>query len=72
MCAGFDQFTFAFVPECEDVGRGCAAQNSGVNQACKTNTRNVARGAEYSFEVPDGFGAERLVSGCYDRDFAIR
>jgi hypothetical protein len=41
-----------------DLGRWSAAQDSGMDQACEFNVGDMARGAIYAFEVPDGQNSE--------------
>lgn len=60
-CRGLNQFLFAAVPLCEDFRAGCAAKDSGVDQASKLDARYVTRGAVNAFEVPDGFCATGTV-----------
>jgi hypothetical protein len=54
---GGDKLAFAPVPFGEDFGRGCAAQDARVDQAGEADVRDVPRGAEDSFKVPDCFCA---------------
>lgn len=57
-----DELAFALVPEGEDVGGGGAAEDAGVDEAGEADVRDVPRGAEDAFEVPDGFCAGLSVS----------
>lgn len=54
---GGDELAFALVPEGEDVGRGGAAEDAGVDEAGEADVGDVPGGAEDAFEVPDGFCA---------------
>jgi hypothetical protein len=62
--AGFDELAFTLVPGSEDLGARCAAEDTRVDEACETDTGDVATGAEDAFEVPDGFCARSRVSDC--------
>lgn len=55
VCAGCYQLTLSAVPFCQDFGAGCAAEDSGMDQAGKSDVRDVAGGAEDAFKIPDGF-----------------
>ena len=54
---GRDELGLAAVPLGQDLGAGGAAQDTRVNEAGEADVREVARGAEDAFEVPDGFRA---------------
>ena len=54
--ASRDQFLFPLVPCCQHFMRRRAAQDARVDQAGESDVRNVTRGAEDAFEIPDGFG----------------
>lgn len=48
---GFDQFGFAGVPCCEELGARGAAQDAWVNESRETDVGEVPGGAEYAFEI---------------------
>ena len=52
-----DQFTFSTVPLRKNLSGRCAAQDTRVDEARKTNVRNMSRRAEYALEVPYGLGS---------------
>lgn len=54
---GRDELGLAAVPLREDLGAGGTAQDARVDEAGEADVREVARGAEDAFEVPDGFRA---------------
>ena len=54
---GRDELGLAAVPLREDLGAGGATQDARVDEAGEADMREVARGAEDAFEVPDGFRA---------------
>lgn len=54
---GTDQFAFPSVPLGENLGRRRASENTGMDQAWEADAGDVARGAEYAFEIPNRFRA---------------
>ena len=54
---GAYEFGFTTIPFGEDFGAGGAAENTRVDEAREAYVRDVSAGAEYAFEVPDGFRA---------------
>lgn len=50
-----DEFTFTPIPFCEDLGGGCAAQDTRVNQTCEFDARDVPGCAVYTLKIPDCF-----------------
>ena len=67
-----DQLCFAGIPRLQHLLRRSAAEDSRVDEAGKSNTRNMTRGAIDALEVPDGFGTaavnqqglHSLATGC--------
>lgn len=59
---GRDQLGLAPVPRRQHLGRRGAAQDARVDQAGELDVRDVARGAEDAFKVPDGFCAVLFAS----------
>lgn len=55
---GADKVGFAAVPLREDLGGGSTAEDARVDLTRESEMRDMARGAEDAFEVPDGFGAD--------------
>lgn len=51
-----DEFSFALVPFGEDLRGRRTTQNARVDEAGETDARDVAGRAEYTFEIPNGFG----------------
>ena len=56
---GADEVGFAAVPLGEDLGGGGTAEDAWVDEAGESEVRDVPRGAEDAFEVPDRFGASK-------------
>ena len=61
---GGNQFCFTFVPLGEDLGGGCAAQNTWVDETSEADARDVSGGTEYAFEIPDCFCSEESLASC--------
>lgn len=52
-----DQFLFPPVPFREDLGGGCTAKDTGMDQTGEFDAGDVTGGAVDAFEVPDRFGS---------------
>lgn len=59
--ASRDKIALSAIPLGQDFRRRGTSQNSGVNQAGKSHSRNVSTGAVYAIKVPDGLGSFRIV-----------
>jgi hypothetical protein len=51
----FDQIALTLVPRRQDLGGGCTAQDTGVDEAGELDVGDVAGGAEDALEIPDSF-----------------
>lgn len=54
---GTDQFAFPSVPLGENLGRRRTTEDTRMDQAWETDPRDVTRGTEDAFEIPNRFRA---------------
>lgn len=55
--ASRDKLALSAIPLGQDFCRRSTSQNSGVNQASKSHSRNVSTGAVYAIKVPNSLGS---------------